>query len=147
MSDIFLLKKSVLLNDKCSIKLIFDFTYRILKKESEYKLQASTKLEEWDKMVSPLYEWFAKMNRKLENMESIDLNKNTLTKLKQDYLGLRKELELQEKRIANVAAFGEEITQHPTVSQDQKRNIQQDITQLANEWEQLNEKVAWRISG
>ena len=46
----------------------------------------------------------------------------------------------------NVAAFGEETAAHPSVSQEQKKNIEQSIVTIKNEWDRLNEKINWRIA-
>ncbi len=59
---------------------------------------------------------------------------------------LRKELELQKKRVTTVSTFGEETTAHPSVSQEQRKNIEQSIVTIKNEWERLNEKVNWRLA-
>lgn len=46
----------------------------------------------------------------------------------------------------NVAVFGEETAAHPSVSQEQKKNIEQSIVTIKNEWDRLNEKINWRLA-
>jgi chromosome segregation ATPase len=120
---------------------------RLSEKETEYKEQGSVKLQEWNKSLTPLQEWFVKTEQKLDSLESLESNMNNLKKQNQEYLALQKELELQKKRVTNVAVFGEETASHPSVSKEQRKNIEQSIVTVKNEWERLNEKVNWRLAG
>ncbi|XP_028414134.1 dystrophin-like isoform X2 [Dendronephthya gigantea] len=119
---------------------------RLTEKEAEYKEQGSLKLQEWNKTLAPLQEWFVKSEQKLDSFEDLESNVNNLKRQNEEYLALQKELELQKKRVTNVAVFGEETGAHPSVSQEQKKNIEQSIVTIKNEWERLNEKVNWRLS-
>ena len=75
------------------------------------------------------------------HQHSLGKNINFLSKQ-----ALQKELELQKKRVTNVSTFGEETAGHPSVSQEQRKNIEQSIVTIKNEWERLNEKVNWRLA-
>ena len=59
---------------------------RLTEKEAEYKEQGSLKLQEWNKALIPLQEWFVKSEQKLESLENLESNMNNLKRQNQEYL-------------------------------------------------------------
>ena len=59
---------------------------RLTEKETELKEQGSVKLQEWNKALTPLQEWFVKSEQKLESLENLESNMNNLKRQNQEYL-------------------------------------------------------------
>ena len=59
---------------------------RLTEKETELKEQGSMKLQEWNKALTPLQEWFVKSEQKLESLENLESNMNNLKRQNQEYL-------------------------------------------------------------
>ena len=56
-----------------------------------------------------------------------------------------KELELeQRKELNNIIHFGQDVSSDPSMSLDDSRKINQDISSLKSNLENLEEKMKWR---
>jgi predicted nuclease with TOPRIM domain len=59
---------------------------------------------------------------------------------------IAKEMELQEKKqLTSVIRFGDDLKGHSTLSAEDRRQIQEDIETLRENWENLTEKINWKI--
>lgn len=59
---------------------------------------------------------------------------------------VEKDLELQEKKLlTSVIRFGDDLKTHVTLSAEDRRKIQEDIETLKENWENLREKINWKI--
>ena len=55
-------------------------------------------------------------------------------------------MELQEKKqLSSVIRFGDDLKAHSTLSAEDRRQIQGDIETLKENWENLTEKINWKI--
>lgn len=55
-------------------------------------------------------------------------------------------MELQEKKhLTSVIRFGDDLKTHSTLSPEDRRQIQEDIETLKENWENLREKINWKI--
>ena len=55
-------------------------------------------------------------------------------------------MELQEKKqLPGVIRFGEDLKTHVTLSNEDRKMIQEDIESLKGNWENLREKIDWKI--
>jgi predicted nuclease with TOPRIM domain len=59
---------------------------------------------------------------------------------------IAKEMELQEKKqLTSVVRFGDDLKGHSTLSAEDRKQIQEDIETLRENWENLTEKINWKI--
>ena len=59
---------------------------------------------------------------------------------------IAKDMELQEKKqLPAVIRFGEDLKTNATLSNEDRKMIQEDIESLKSNWENLREKIDWKI--
>ena len=45
-----------------------------------------------------------------------------------------------------MASFGQEIANHSSLSEENRKQIEQCVVTVKNDWERLDEKIEWRLS-
>lgn len=55
-------------------------------------------------------------------------------------------MELEEKkRLTGVIRFGDDLKTHATLSDEDRRRIQEDVETLKSNWENMRETMQWKI--